>query len=68
MKFPCKIVLAGTGWSMRYPYNFAPWFDLNQLSEGQFFDIIGRVMEGPSRDVNSTFPKSRVTLRWGDFT
>jgi len=67
-KVELKIELSKEAWPSTYEYKCLDWNALNQQSDGNFIDIIGRVPQNPERDLTSAIPKMIVTLENGDFT
>ena len=63
MKFPSKhMQLSTRAWPFTYPYKFRAWEELNQLAADSFLDLLGKVVEIPVFDANSSFPKTVVKI------
>jgi len=67
-KFGLKIELSKESWPSTYKHECIDWNALNQKSNGDYIDIIGRVSKSPERDLTSTMPKLVITLEHGDLT
>jgi len=67
LKYPCKLELSKKAWPFIFPYRFIDWNGLNQASDNQFIDIIGRIATPPNRDTNAPFPKMIVELTNEDY-
>lgn len=65
----CRIVSSSETWALKFPYAFAPWETLDQVQKDAFVDIIGRVLEPPCVDPNSSsLQKAVVLLGSGNYT
>ena len=67
-KFGLKIELSKESWPSTYKHECIDWNALNQKSNGDYIDIIGRVSKSPERDLTSTMPKLVISLEHGDLT
>ena len=54
--------LAGRTWPFQYAYKFKDWLQLNQLTDNEYIDLVGRVSSPPVLDANSAVPKVLVRL------
>ena len=61
----CKVRLSQIVWPAVPSYDFVDWGLLQQKQNGDFIDIIGRVLENPVVDPTSSLQKKCVTLSNG---
>ena len=66
VRYPLKVTVAKEAWPLTVPYEFISWDSLPQKDSRSFVDLVGRVLEKPVSDANSTIPKMIVTLCNGD--
>jgi len=67
-KFPMKLALSKATWPPAYKYECIDWASLNQICDGAWVDIAGRVAQRPERDLSSSLPKLQVVLCSGSLT
>ena len=63
MRFPPKAVVAKEAWPVRVPYALCPFTELNQLADGDFVDLIGRIGEVGQLMSESSLPKRKVHMQ-----
>ena len=62
VKYPCQCTIAKKGWTLKLPYNFVKWADMNQLEEGDFVDIAGMILREPESIPNDRLRQIRIVL------
>ena len=63
LKYKVKIQVAKEGWPMVLPGSLETWANINQLPEGAFLNLIGRVTEQPLEHHSSPLQKVTLELR-----
>ena len=62
MKFPCSLKASAAVWPLQFPYEFIDWNLLNTLSDGDTFDMCGKVVSVPVSESTGTLSKLIVRL------